>query len=129
MSNRTVIGLPSKLLSGGKPTIVHIMNMEKFISPFIDFMEENFADFDRHIFYCFGSETLYPIRRRPNVLFASDNSRMRWAYIELIRRHIVLKGDIDDEQRDRIAYIARRCPIHRTLEASPKIEDEIDLVH
>ena len=51
------------------------------------------------------------------------------AYIELIRRHIVLKGDLDDEQRDRIAYIARRCPIHRTLEAAPKIEDEIDLVH
>ena len=49
-------------------------------------------------------------------------------HIELIRRHIVLKGDLDREQRDRIAVLARRCPIHRTLEAAPKIEDDIELL-
>ena len=49
-------------------------------------------------------------------------------YIDLIRRHILLRGELDDEQRDRIARISRRCPMHRTLESSPRIQDEVDLV-
>ena len=52
-----------------------------------------------------------------------DNSR-----IELIRRYIVLTGDLTEEQRDRIAYIATRCPVHRTLETPPHVEDEVDVV-
>ena len=48
--------------------------------------------------------------------------------IEKIGRRILLKGDLTDEQRDRIKYIARRCPVHRTLESSPQIEDEVEVV-
>ncbi len=50
------------------------------------------------------------------------------AYVELIRRYIVLEGDLDDGQRERVARIARRCPVHRTLESAPVIQDEVDLV-
>lgn len=49
-------------------------------------------------------------------------------FIDVIRRNIDLEGDLTDEQVDRIRYIATRCPIHRTLEAKPKIEDEVRVV-
>ena len=51
------------------------------------------------------------------------------AFIELIRRHIYIDGDLTKAQRDRIRYIARRCPIHKTLEMRPRIEDELHLVN
>lgn len=50
------------------------------------------------------------------------------AYVDVIRRYILVKGDLDQEQIDRIAHIARRCPVHRTLESPPSIVDEVDLV-
>ena len=48
------------------------------------------------------------------------------AYVERIRRHILIHGDLDTEQQQRIARIARRCPVHKTLESAPRIEDELD---
>ena len=50
------------------------------------------------------------------------------AFVDLIRRRIVLTGDLTDEQRERIAYIAKRCPLHRTLESKPVIEDRVEVV-
>ncbi len=50
------------------------------------------------------------------------------AMVEVIRRYIVLKGDLSDEQEDRLLAIAKRCPVHRTLTEGPKILDESDLV-
>ncbi len=46
--------------------------------------------------------------------------------LELIRRHIRLLGPLSSEQRDRLTEIARRCPVHRTLSAPPRIEDVIE---
>lgn len=46
------------------------------------------------------------------------------AYVELIRRDIKLEGALDEEQRKRVAQIARRCPVHRTLESVPRIDDQ-----
>ncbi len=37
-------------------------------------------------------------------------------YIDRIRSQIFIEGDFDDEQRARLTDIARRCPVHRTLE-------------
>ncbi len=50
------------------------------------------------------------------------------AFIDLIKRQIVLRGDLTAEQRARIGYIARRCPLHRTLESKPRIEDRVEVV-
>jgi putative redox protein len=47
---------------------------------------------------------------------ASPNGR-----IDLIHVSIRLEGDLDDAQRARLLEIAGRCPVHRTLEAHPKI--------
>lgn len=48
--------------------------------------------------------------------------------IEVIRRSIRLEGDLDDEQRERLSYIATRCPVHKTLAESPTVIDEVTLV-
>jgi len=48
--------------------------------------------------------------------------------LDVIRRYIVLHGDLDDEQEDRMSTIARRCPVHRTLSGGPEILDEIEVI-
>ena len=47
--------------------------------------------------------------------------------IEVVRRSIRLEGDLDDEQRERLAYIATRCPVHKTLAEPPTVIDEVTL--
>ncbi len=48
--------------------------------------------------------------------------------LDVIRRYIVLRGDLNQEQKERMLYIAQRCPVHRTLSGGPEIIDEIDVV-
>ena len=50
------------------------------------------------------------------------------ARVDLIRRHIALSGELTEEHRERMAYIATRCPMHRTLETPPHIRDEVEVV-
>ena len=44
--------------------------------------------------------------------------------LHVIRRRIHLEGDLTTEQRDRLAEIARKCPVHKTLAAPPEVLDE-----
>ena len=46
-------------------------------------------------------------------------------YVEVIRRNIDVKGTLDADQLDRLRYIATRCPVHRTLSATPQILDTL----
>ena len=39
----------------------------------------------------------------------------------VIKREVKFEGDLDDEQRARLLEIADKCPIHRLLEGSVKI--------
>ena len=43
---------------------------------------------------------------------------------DLFTRRLLLKGDLSDEQRQRLAEIADKCPVHRTLERSAVVETE-----
>lgn len=36
-------------------------------------------------------------------------------FIDKITSHVRIKGDFDEEQRDRLAEIVERCPVHKTL--------------
>lgn len=41
---------------------------------------------------------------------------------------IRLIGDINEEQRERLAYIATRCPIRKTLAGTPHFEETVTVV-
>ena len=45
--------------------------------------------------------------------------------VELIRREISLRGQISEEQKERLLEIAGRCPVHKTITGSPTIVDSI----
>ena len=45
--------------------------------------------------------------------------------VERITRVITLKGDLTEQQRQRILQIADRCPVHRTLESDPVITSRL----
>jgi putative redox protein len=47
------------------------------------------------------------------------------AMVDRIRRRITLVGDLEAGQRLRLADIAKKCPVHKTLTAGLRIEDEI----
>lgn len=49
-------------------------------------------------------------------------------WVDVIRQRIMLTGDLTAEQRDRVHYIAGRCPIHRMLENAPVIEEDVEMV-
>jgi dTDP-N-acetylfucosamine:lipid II N-acetylfucosaminyltransferase len=63
--------------------VLHVMHFDKFIAPFIDFVEAKLADFDRHLFFLFGRESLFPVRRRSNVVFGSDFQIQSQAFLAL----------------------------------------------
>jgi uncharacterized OsmC-like protein len=45
--------------------------------------------------------------------------------IEVVKRDISLRGDLSDEQVQRLLEIADRCPVHRTLQSPPKIVSSV----
>lgn len=48
--------------------------------------------------------------------------------IEVLRRRIVLRGPLSEEQRDDLLRVASRCPVHKTLKAAPEVIDTVELV-
>ena len=68
-----------KCTSNNNKKILHIMGLDKFIPPFIDFMEENFSDFDSHTFFIMGDVNKYPLQVRENtIFFEKKNSYISW---------------------------------------------------
>jgi putative redox protein len=45
--------------------------------------------------------------------------------LDLIEMKLLVKGDLNSEQLQRLEEIANRCPVHRILEARPKIISEL----
>ncbi len=46
---------------------------------------------------------------------------------DIFRVNILVKGDLSEEQRERLKYIASRCPVHRTLTSPPQIIEELEV--
>jgi putative redox protein len=55
----------------------------------------------------------------------SKERRERNEEIQHISRLIYVTGEVTEEQRQRLLYIAGRCPIHITLHSQPHIEDAL----
>lgn len=53
------------------------------------------------------------------------NCKSDSAKIDFFERKIILEGDLDKKQRERILLIANKCPVHRTLHEKVKINTEI----
>ena len=47
--------------------------------------------------------------------------------IERITRELKIRGDLTDEQRQRLLEIADRCPVHRTLEGATPYRNDTDM--
>jgi putative redox protein len=45
--------------------------------------------------------------------------------IDLFRRKITVTGDLSLDQRQKLLEIADKCPVHKTLEASSRVETEL----
>jgi len=45
--------------------------------------------------------------------------------VDELERHIVLQGDLSADQRERLEYIATRCPVHKTLTTPIHIHDTV----
>ena len=50
------------------------------------------------------------------------------ARVDRIRRRVRLHGPLDSVQVARLAEIARRCPVHKTLVAGVRVSDDVALV-
>ena len=48
------------------------------------------------------------------------------ARLDVIERRITLKGDLDQAQRLRLLEIAEKCPVHRTLTGTIKVNDTLE---
>jgi putative redox protein len=48
------------------------------------------------------------------------------ARVDIIERELRFEGDLTREQVDRLALIANRCPVHRTLTGEIKIRTRVD---
>ena len=46
--------------------------------------------------------------------------------LDLIERHITLRGPLDEDQRARLLEIAQKCPVHRTLTGTIKVSDRLE---
>jgi uncharacterized OsmC-like protein len=54
-----------------------------------------------------------------------DCADERSAFIDRISGEIVIAADADDDQRRRLADVAVRCPVRRTLQADVEFSDDV----
>jgi putative redox protein len=47
--------------------------------------------------------------------------------LDYFRKRITVRGNLTEEQRARLAEISQRCPVHRTLTGTIRIDDELRL--
>lgn len=45
--------------------------------------------------------------------------------IDYIEKDVIIKGDLDEQQKNRLLEISERCPVHRTLQSDIKITSHI----
>src|SRR3954464_12844466 len=47
--------------------------------------------------------------------------------LDYFRKRVTVRGPLDEEQRAKLAEISRRCPVHRTLTGTIRIDDELKI--
>ena len=54
-----------------------------------------------------------------------ENCEEETGMVEVISRHIQFKGPLVTEQRERLAYIATWCPVHKSLASGVPVVDTL----
>lgn len=67
--------------------IIHVCVLDKFIPPFIKFVEKNFA-FERHVFVLIGDINKYPVQIRSNIIHITSRAQY---YLLLAQMHLANK--------------------------------------
>ncbi len=65
---------------------------------------------------------------RTHAADCKDCENPRGGLIENLHRRIVLRGPLSDAQRDDLLRVAQKCPVHKTLRASPEVHDSVEVV-
>ena len=67
------------------------------------------------------------VRLRHSRIHARDcaDCETKEGRLDRIEREIGLRGDLSDEQRDRLMAIADKCPVHRTLTSEVRIDSRL----
>lgn len=47
--------------------------------------------------------------------------------LDYFRKRVIVRGPLTEEQRARLAEISQRCPVHRTLTGTIRIDEEVTL--
>ena len=47
-------------------------------------------------------------------------------WIDRIQTHVTIRGEFDDAQRKRLAQVASRCPVHKTLANGVHLVDRVE---
>jgi putative redox protein len=55
----------------------------------------------------------------------SEDAESGTKRVDVIKREISLRGNLSDEQKDRLLEIAQKCPVHKTITSNPRVEDSI----
>lgn len=55
----------------------------------------------------------------------SEDAESGTKRVDVIKREISLRGDLSDEQKERLLEIAQKCPVHKTITSNPRVEDSI----
>ena len=63
------------------------------------------------------------VRMRHSKIHAKDcqDCESEKGMLDRIERDILIEGDLDDAQRERLMQIADRCPVHRSLHSEVKV--------
>lgn len=67
------------------------------------------------------------VRLRHSRIHAEDcaDCETKQGYLDQIERELTFAGDLSDEQRARLADIADKCPVHRTLGSETMIRTRV----
>jgi putative redox protein len=67
------------------------------------------------------------VRLQHDKIYAEDcaDCETREGFLDRITKQLTLEGDLDAEQRQRLAEIGERCPVQRTLQREVVITQEL----
>ncbi|MDO8291272.1 MAG: TDP-N-acetylfucosamine:lipid II N-acetylfucosaminyltransferase [Gallionella sp.] len=92
--------------------ILHICPLDKFIPPFIEFIERNFA-FERHVFVLIGDLNKFPVQIRSNIIHLTSRTQYFFLLAQLHQAGKIILHSIFDRNIVKLLSIApwllRKC--------------------